>query len=46
MKNPLLEENKARWMLFEQVSSTKSALIWTVVALLIGGTALYLFWLT
>ena len=32
MRKEFLEDNKSHWMLFEQVSSPSSAIMWAVVA--------------
>lgn len=37
-----LEENKGRWFLFEQVSSTQSAILWAAVAVVLVLAILYL----
>jgi hypothetical protein len=37
-----MQENKARWTLFEQVSSTQSAVIWAIVAVVVVAAAYYL----
>ena len=42
MKDTIVQENKARWALFEQVSSTKSAVIWAIVAVVLVIGAWYL----
>ncbi|MEW5963811.1 MAG: hypothetical protein AB1749_09645 [Pseudomonadota bacterium] len=35
------KENRGRWELFEQVSTTGNAFIWTLIAVLAGAVALY-----
>jgi hypothetical protein len=45
MKKEIFEENKSRWMLFEQVSSTTSAIIWAAVAVIVVLGALYFFYM-
>jgi hypothetical protein len=40
-KKEMLEENKGRWMLFEQVSPLSSAILWAVVAVIVVLGALY-----
>jgi hypothetical protein len=45
MKKEIFEENKGRWMLFEQVSSTTSAIIWAAVAVIVVLGALYFFYM-
>jgi hypothetical protein len=42
MNKGMLEENKARWALFEQVSPATSAILWAIVALVIAGVVYYL----
>jgi hypothetical protein len=42
MNKGLLEENKARWALFEQVSPTSSAILWTIGAVVVVIGAYYL----
>ena len=42
MKNAIVQENKARWALFEQVSPTTSAVIWAIVAVAVVAAAWYL----
>jgi hypothetical protein len=34
-KKEMLEENKGRWMLFEQVSPMSSAIMWAVLAVVV-----------
>jgi hypothetical protein len=41
MAREMLEENKGRWMLFEQVSPMSSAIIWAVLAIIVGLGAWY-----
>jgi len=43
MNKGRLEENKARWALFEQMSPTSSAVIWAAVAVVVVLAAIYLF---
>jgi hypothetical protein len=42
MKNAVVQENKERWALFEQVSPTSSAVIWAIVAVIVVAGAWYL----
>lgn len=35
------KDNRARWELFEQVSTTGNAVIWAIIAVVIGSAALY-----
>jgi hypothetical protein len=41
MSKASLEENKGRWMLFEQVSPASSAVLWAVLAAVIVLAAIY-----
>jgi hypothetical protein len=41
MNKSLLEENKGRWALFEQVSPASSAILWTIVAAVVVIAAYY-----
>jgi hypothetical protein len=42
MKKEIFQENKARWELFEQVSSLNSKIVWSIVAVVVALGALYL----
>jgi hypothetical protein len=42
MNRNQMQENKARWTLFEQVGSTQSAVIWAIVAVVVVAAAYYL----
>lgn len=42
MKKEIFQENKARWELFEQVSSLNSKIVWAIVAVVVALGALYL----
>jgi len=42
MNREQLQENKARWTLFEQVSTTSSAFIWAAAAVVVVIAAYYL----
>jgi hypothetical protein len=41
MAKEMLEENKGRWMLFEQVSPMWSGILWAVLAVIVVLGALY-----
>ena len=41
MNKSNIEENKSRWMLFEQVSPMSSAIVWAVFAIIVALGALY-----
>ncbi len=41
MKREIVEDNKSRWMLFEQVSPMSSAIMWGVLAIIVALGALY-----
>jgi hypothetical protein len=45
MQKEILKENKARWMLFEQVSPTTSALMWAALGVVVALGILYIFYL-
>jgi hypothetical protein len=42
MNKDQLQENKARWTLFEQVSTTRSAVMWAAIAVVVVIAAYYL----
>jgi hypothetical protein len=45
MKKEILEENKGRWMLFEQVSPTTSAVMWGVLGIIVALGVVYFFYM-
>jgi hypothetical protein len=45
MNKELLEENKGRWVLFEQMSPISSAFIWAAVAVIGALVVLYFFYM-
>lgn len=45
MNKQLLEENKGRWILFEQMSPLTSALIWAALAVIVALGIMYFFYM-
>ena len=43
--NKQLEENKGRWMLFEQMSPMTSGLMWAALGIIVAFGAVYFFYL-
>jgi hypothetical protein len=43
MSRQIVEENKARWALFEQVSPAKSAILWAAVGVIVALVVVYLY---
>jgi len=41
MKKEIFQQNKARWEVLEQISSTKSMILWAIIAVVAALLALY-----